>query len=249
MTGSAVELRNIGLVYKNGFEALRDVSFTVPEGAFCVVLGPSGAGKSTLLRMLNGLVRPTHGEVRVAGIPLDKAGQKTLRPQISMVYQHFNLVGRASVAGNVIAGALPEIGFWRGMVGIYPQALKHKACELIAAVGLEEVHLSRRVDQMSGGQQQRVGVARAFMMNPRLILADEPVASLDPRTSRDILALLQHAARQRGATVICSLHQIELAREFADMVVILRQGRLAACGGRDTVMTAEHLEKVYGVAV
>jgi phosphonate transport system ATP-binding protein len=220
----------VALRYPDGTVALGSVSFAVPKGEFCVVLGASGAGKSTLLRTVNGLATPTSGGVAIEGVRVGPKTLPSLRPRIGMIHQQFNLVLRASVATNVICGALPAVPTWRALAGLFPRRLQDKACALIAEVGLQEEHLRRRASDLSGGQQQRVAIARAFMLDPALVLADEPVASLDPTTSREVLALLKREARERGATVLCSLHQIGLAREFADRIVGLGQGRVVFDG-------------------
>lgn len=221
---------NVRKTFGDGTEALKGVSLVVPQGQFCVILGPSGAGKSTLLRMVNGLAAPTSGKVCVDGIPVEPATWSRVRPRIGMIHQLFNLVPRTTVANNVLSGALPAVSTWRALLYLYPAPLRAKACQLAYEVGLDEEHLRRRVSGLSGGQQQRVGIARAFMLDPSVVLADEPVASLDPKTSRDVLALLKKESRERGATVLCSLHQMELAREFADRIVALRGGELAFDG-------------------
>ncbi|AXA74805.1 phosphonate ABC transporter [Achromobacter insolitus] len=216
--------QSVGMRYADGTAALDWVSLRVPRGQFCVILGASGAGKSTLLRMANGLTTPTQGEVWVDGRQVQASTLAALRPRIGMVHQHFNLVSRATVATNVLSGALPGLPAWRAYLMRFPAELRERACQLVREVGLQPEHLQRRVSELSGGQQQRVGIARAFMLAPALLLADEPVASLDPRISRDILELLRNQARERGATVLCSLHQVDLAREFADRIVALRDG-------------------------
>ncbi|WP_238912850.1 phosphonate ABC transporter ATP-binding protein [Achromobacter insolitus] len=216
--------QSVGMRYADGTAALDSVSLRVPRGQFCVILGASGAGKSTLLRMANGLTTPTQGEVWVDGRQVQASTLAALRPRIGMVHQHFNLVSRATVATNVLSGALPGLPAWRAYLMRFPAELRERACQLVREVGLQPEHLQRRVSELSGGQQQRVGIARAFMLAPALLLADEPVASLDPRISRDILELLRNQARERGATVLCSLHQVDLAREFADRIVALRHG-------------------------
>ncbi|KGD96083.1 phosphonate ABC transporter [Achromobacter sp. RTa] len=215
---------SVGMRYADGTTALDSVSLRVPRGQFCVILGASGAGKSTLLRMANGLIAPTQGEVWVDGTQVQASTLAAVRPRIGMVHQHFNLVSRATVATNVLSGALPRLPAWRAYLMRFPAELRERACRLVREVGLQPEHLQRRVSELSGGQQQRVGIARAFMLAPALLLADEPVASLDPRISRDILELLRNQARERGATVLCSLHQVDLAREFADRIVALRHG-------------------------
>jgi phosphonate transport system permease protein len=205
---------------------LDGVTFDVPPGQFCVVLGPSGAGKSTLLRSLNGLTAPSGGRVLVDDVEVGRRTLKDLRPRIGMVYQGFNLVTRASVASNVAAGALAKIGLARAVFGFPPRWVQDKACALLAGAGLKEEHLRRRASALSGGQQQRVGIARALMLDPEIILADEPVASLDPGTSAEILHLIRREAKARGATVLCSLHQIDLALDVADRIVALKAGRV-----------------------
>jgi len=231
--------------YPDGTAALNGVSLTIPKGQFCVILGPSGAGKSTLLRCVNGLVQPCRGRVLIDKVAVDASSLKTIRPTVGMIHQGFNLVSRSSVAANVISGALPKVGAMRALSGVFPQTYRRKACELVRDVGLSELHLKRRVSELSGGQQQRVGIARAFMLDPAVILADEPVASLDPQTSADILALLAREANTRGSTVLCSLHQIDLALKFADRIVAMRAGAIAF-DGAPRELTAEVLERIYG---
>lgn len=237
---SAVVFEGVVKSFPDGTRALAGVSFTVRAGAFCVVLGPSGSGKSTLLRAVNGLVTPDAGAIAVGGVTLSARTLPAVRRRVAMIYQHFALVTRSSVARNVIAGALAGMPTWRALLGLFPEQDRRKACALLAAVGLEERHLPRRVGELSGGQQQRVGIARAFMSGPQVILADEPVASLDPATSRDIMMLLRREARERGATVLCSLHQMDLALEFADRIVALRQGEIVFDGSpRDFTAAVE----------
>lgn len=225
-----LRFESVGMRYADGTVALKAVSLHIPHGEFCVVLGASGAGKSTLLRMANGLVTPTSGTVDVDDVRVAAASLAGIRPRIGMIHQQFNLVLRATVATNVLSGALPALPMWRALPGLFPQAMRRKACELVGAVGLQEQHLHRRASELSGGQQQRVGIARAFMLDPPLVLADEPVASLDPRASVEVLALLKRQARERGTTVLCSLHQVDLARTFADRIVALRDGTVVFDG-------------------
>ncbi len=234
---------NVTKRYPDGTEAIRNIALHVPRGQFCVVLGPSGSGKSTLLRLLNGLVRPTSGEVLIDGEKLTDKTLPRLRRKVATVHQQFNLTPRLSVALNVLTGALPQVGYLRAGLRWFPAALRAKACHLLAEVGLTPEHLPRRVSELSGGQQQRVGIARAFMMDPAVLLVDEPVASLDPRTSRGILQLLRRQSQRHGATVLCSLHQPELAREFGDRIVAVSRGRLVFDGAPHefTDRVCEHL--------
>lgn len=247
MDAPAIRFDLLGKRYGDGTVALDDVTLSVPRGQFCVILGPSGAGKSTLLRMANGLATPTAGSVEIERVRLSRRTLPKVRRRIGMIHQSFNLVPRLCVATNVMTGALPALPWLRVLTGLFPVELKAKACALIAAVGLEESHLARRADSLSGGQQQRVGIARAFMLDPAIILADEPVASLDPRISADILALIRDQARAGGATVLCSLHQIDLARAFADRIVALSAGRLVFDGPPERLDRAA-VAAIYGEA-
>jgi phosphonate transport system ATP-binding protein len=235
---------HVGKRYPDGTVALADISFKAPPGQFCVILGRSGAGKSTLLKCVNGLASPSQGRVIVDGVEVTPKSVGRLRPRIGMIHQSFNLVPRASVAANVIAGALPAVSTPRAVLGLFPKALRDKACALIADVGLGEEHLRRRAADLSGGQQQRVGIARGFMLDPAYVLADEPVASLDPQTSADILALIHREAKERGAAVLCSLHQIDLALRFADRILALRDGRIVFDGPPDALADSR-LGRIY----
>lgn len=227
---SMVKLSAIEKTWADGTRALNSVDLEVPQGQFCVILGPSGAGKSTLLRAVNGLMKPTAGKVQVDGLELTQTSERELRKRVAMIHQHFNLATRASVAANVLSGALPEVSLARALCGWFYPEQREKACHYLERVGLKPEHLHRRAGELSGGQQQRVGIARAFMLDPKVVLADEPVASLDPQISRDILTLLKDAARELNATVICSLHQVDLAREFGDRIVGMRSGEVVFDG-------------------
>lgn len=221
---------NVSKHYGDGIHALRSVTLSVPHGQFCIVLGSSGAGKSTLLRTVNGLVNPTQGRVEVDGVEIGPRMLAQVRPRMAMIHQQFNLSPRLSVAKNVLAGALPAVSTLAALFHIFPARFRKRACELVSRVGLTEQHLRRRAQELSGGQQQRVGIARAFMLDPVVVLADEPVASLDPATSRDVLGLLKEASKERQTTVLCSLHQVDLTREFADRVVGMRDGQVVFDG-------------------
>ncbi|OWR00346.1 phosphonate ABC transporter ATP-binding protein [Sphingopyxis witflariensis] len=219
-----VRIIDLSLRHPGGAEALANVSLDIPAGQFCAVLGASGAGKSTLLRVLAEITAPSTGSMLYCGAPSDTA----LRRRIGLIPQDFALCGRASVARNVMAVA--DIALWRSFIGLYPQSERARAARLLAALGLEETHLARRADSLSGGQQQRVAIARALLHRPAIILADEPVSSLDPATGEATLALLRNEARDLGATLICSLHQPDLARRFADRIILLDAGRIVFDG-------------------
>lgn len=210
--------------HTGGAEALTDITLFIPAGQFCAVLGASAAGKSTLLRAIAGLAAPSEGRILYDGSPSSRAQRR----RIGLIPQDFALSGRASVARNVMAVA--SIGVLRSFVGLYPPADRARAAHLLAGLGLDESHLARRADSLSGGQQQRVAIARALLQRPAVILADEPVASLDPATGERALALIREDARSLGATVICSLHQPSLARRFADRIIMLDAGQIVFDG-------------------
>ncbi|MDD2832838.1 MAG: phosphonate ABC transporter ATP-binding protein [Methylotenera sp.] len=239
-----IEFKAISKKWPDGTAALTDVTVAIPKGQFCVILGPSGAGKSTLLRAVNGLMQPTNGAVVIDGVTLTAATARTLRQRVAMIHQHFNLTLRMSVAANVLAGLLPVVSTGRAILGWFTPEHRAKACALLERVGLTPKHLQRRAGELSGGQQQRVGVARAFMLDPEVVLADEPVASLDPKISREILGLIHDAAQERNATVLCSLHQVDLAREFGDRIVGMRDG-VIVFDGTPEEFTDERVEALY----
>ncbi len=239
-----IKFTSLSKSWPDGTKALREIDLVIPRGQFCVILGPSGAGKSTLLRAVNGLMTPCSGSVAIDGVTLSRKTERQLRKRVAMVHQHFNLTGRMSVSANVLAGLLPVVPTVRALLGWFSPAHRARACALLERVGLAPLHLHRRAQELSGGQQQRVGIARAFMLDPEVVLADEPVASLDPKISRDILTLVRDAARERNATVLCSLHQIDLAREFADRVVGMRDGKIVF-DGTPAELTDERVEALY----
>lgn len=239
-----IKFTSLSKAWPDGTKALRDISLEVPHGQFCVILGPSGAGKSTLLRAVNGLIKPCSGSIVIDGVTLSAKTERQLRKRVAMIHQHFNLTGRMSVAANVLAGLLPVVPTARALLGWFSPAHRARACTLLERVGLAPLHLHRRAQELSGGQQQRVGIARAFMLDPEVVLADEPVASLDPKISRDILTLVRDAARERNATVLCSLHQIDLARQFADRIIGMRDGRIVF-DGTPAELTDARVEALY----
>ena len=208
----------------DGRPAIEDVSFAVREGEFVAVLGPSGAGKTTLFRCMTGLAAPDEGTVRIGGDDI-AALRGRARRRVAVVFQQFNLVSRLSAFENVLAGRLGHVPAWRGWLRRFERADQLFALECLDRVGLL-AQAMQRADTLSGGQQQRVAIARAMAQRPSLIVADEPVASLDPAAGAGVLELLQGIARADGVGVICSLHQVQLARAFADRIVGLSHGRL-----------------------
>jgi phosphonate transport system ATP-binding protein len=207
--------------------AVDNVTFTLPKGQFLAVIGLSGSGKSTLMRLLNGLHQPTSGAITVLGTDVTTArGQKLrqLRSRTGFIFQQFNLVGRITCMENVLSGALGRLRLPRLGVGTYPRALRAEALDHLDRVGLGHKAF-QRADTLSGGEQQRVAIARALMQQPQLLLADEPVASLDPESSIQVMAILKRICAEERLTVICSLHQVDIALDWAHRVIGLREGK------------------------
>ena len=242
------EFHSVGKGFDDGTAAVDGVDLRVRRGEFCVLLGPSGSGKSTLLGMVNGLITPTSGSVSHDGTPLVDLNIGEIRCKMGMIHQQLHLVPRLSVLGNVLSGALPAVSLWRSLLGLFPIDFMRKACNLLQEVDLDADHLYRRASTLSGGQQQRVAIARAFMLDPEIVLADEPVASLDPANSRMVLQLLKGTSRRHNASVLCSLHHLELAMEFADRVVALCKGKVIY-EGPPSGLTRELLDRIYGVGL
>jgi phosphonate transport system ATP-binding protein len=248
-SGTAVRLNQVTKDFAQT-RALDAVSLTVPAGQMLAILGASGSGKSTLLRTLNGLVVPTSGTVEVLDTDVTKARGRQLRELrcgVGFIFQQFGLVGRLSVMENVLSGALGRIRFPRAGVLSYPRSLRLDALGNLERVGLGD-RAFQRSDTLSGGQQQRVAIARTLMQRPTVLLADEPVASLDPETSAAVLSLLLEICREKGLTVITSLHQVELARGWADRLVGMRAGRVVLDGSAKDISSDEVME-IYRGAV
>jgi phosphonate transport system ATP-binding protein len=229
--------------------ALDNVDLTVPSGQMLAILGASGSGKSTLLRTLNGLVVPTSGTVNVLGCDVTSARgtqMRQLRTGVGFIFQQFGLVGRLSVMENVLSGALGRIRFPRAGVLAYPRTLRLEALANLERVGLGD-RAFQRSDTLSGGQQQRVAIARTLMQRPTVLLADEPVASLDPESSAAVMSLMLEICQEKGLTVIASLHQVELARGWADRLVGMRHGRVVLDSSPKDVSSDEVMEIYRGV--
>lgn len=224
-------LQHIAVVYPDGHRALDDISLTVQPGEFVVLLGTSGAGKSSLLRSINGLVQPSSGEVRVAGHAVSmqsRAALRAHRQQCAMVFQQHHLIGRQTVLANVLLGRVARRGALSSLLP-WSRQDKEDALRVLERVGLLEKSLAR-ADTLSGGQQQRVGIARALMQQPRILLADEPIASLDPAAAEAVLMLLRAICKKDGLATIASLHQVEFARRYADRIIGIRHGRVVFDG-------------------
>ncbi|OUR97813.1 phosphonate ABC transporter ATP-binding protein [Halobacteriovorax marinus] len=214
--------------YPNGTHALKGVSFDVKQGEFLVVIGLSGSGKSTLLRCINRLHEPSHGTINFEGSDITNIkGQplRTLRSKIGMIFQHFNLIPRKTVMTNVLAGSLSRTSIFKSILGMFSDEEREKAKRFIKIVGLAGKE-NQRADNLSGGQQQRVSIARALMQNPKVLLADEPVASLDPATSHSVMQYLKKVNEELGVTIICNLHFLSLVRQYASRVIALKGGKL-----------------------
>ncbi|MBN1147574.1 MAG: phosphonate ABC transporter ATP-binding protein [Anaerolineales bacterium] len=247
---SMLEVRHLTKVYDDGTVALKDVNFQVADGEFLVVIGLSGSGKSTLLRCINRLIDPTEGEILWNGIDLAQLKGDELRHarrQIGMVFQQFNLVKRSSVAANVLSGRLGYTPAWRSVFGSFSSQDRKRAMDALERMGItDQAH--KRADELSGGQQQRVGIARALMQEPKMILADEPVASLDPVLAHSILQHLEKLNQEDKITIICSLHYLDLVQRYSTQVIGLREGRLVYKGDRAAIrrMTDGEFKEIYG---
>ncbi len=240
---SAISVSTVTKRFPNGFLALKGVDTEIAPGSFTVVLGPSGAGKSTLLRLLNGLETPTGGEVLIGGEKVDRHRLRDIRTKVAMVFQQFNLVDRLSVMTNVLTGRLAHRSWVGSVFYLFRQEDMAIAQEALARVGLTDKAWNR-ADKLSGGQQQRVGIARALAQRPKVILADEPVASLDPVASEEIMTLLREICDRDGITVVVNLHQVELARRFADRIIGMNAGRIVF-DGSPAQMTQSVLRTIY----
>jgi phosphonate transport system ATP-binding protein len=242
-----LRVENVTKVYDNGVRALDNVTFDAPRGQFLAVIGLSGSGKSTLLRCINRLVEPSSGRILFDGRDVTAANDaelRRIRRRIGMVFQHFNLVHRSSVLTNVLAGRLGYVNPAWSLLNRFPKSDLDKARQQLARVGLED-KARNRADALSGGQQQRVGIARALMQEPHMILADEPVASLDPVLAHSIMQYLEQINKQDGVTVLCSLHFLDLVHRYADRVIALNQGRLMF-DGRPKEIDDEKFKDIYG---
>ncbi|SVE51579.1 uncharacterized protein METZ01_LOCUS504433, partial [marine metagenome] len=209
--------------FPDGTRALRNISLEIKEGEFTVILGPSGSGKTTLLRTINGLVEQSSGKVLFEGLTVTQQNLTEIRTKIGMVFQHFNLVGNLCALNNVLTGLLSKNNSFSSIFYLFNRQQKLLALEALDQVGLLSKAFSR-TDQLSGGQQQRVGIARAIVKKPMLMLADEPVASLDPMISFQVLSLLKEISKSHGITVLCNLHQVDFALRFADRIIGLAEG-------------------------
>jgi phosphonate transport system ATP-binding protein len=242
-----LKLESLVKQYRTGDRALKGVTLEVPEGQVMALIGPSGAGKSTLIRCVNRLVEPTSGKVFLGDQELTSLGAwglRRARRKMGMIFQEYALVERLTVMENVLSGRLGYVGFWRSFLRKFPQSDIDEAFRLLERVGLDHM-VDKRADELSGGQRQRVGIARALVQDPQLLLVDEPTASLDPKTSRQIMRLICELCAERRLSAVINIHDVLLAQIFAQRIVGLRLGEIVYDGPPDG-LTADVLTDIYG---
>lgn len=246
MSEDIVRVENLEKIYPDGTRALKGLSFSVKPGDFVAILGKSGSGKSTLLRCINRLVEPTKGRIFFRDQEITSANPaqlRRLRRKIGMIFQQYNLVKQSSVLTNVLAGRLGYLPGWAGLFNYFPREVVIMGKQILKSMEVEKVF--QRADQLSGGQQQRVGIARALMQKPEIILADEPVSSLDPASARTIMNILADINRKRGVTLLCNLHSPDLALAYGSRILGMQEGRLVFDGSPDQWNSAL-AARVYG---
>jgi phosphonate transport system ATP-binding protein len=233
--------------YRTGDLALKGIDLDVPDGQVMALIGPSGAGKSTVIRCINRLVEPTSGSIALNDVDVTKLGARELRRvrrRMGMIFQEYALVERLSVMENVLSGRLGYVNFWQSWFRRFPQSDIDEAFRLLARVGLDRM-ADKRADELTGGQRQRVGICRALIQNPELLLVDEPTASLDPKTSRQIMRLIKELCAERNLSAIINIHDVMLAQMFAERIVGLQLGTIVY-DGPPSGLTAEVLTQIYG---
>ncbi|MDR9797280.1 phosphonate ABC transporter ATP-binding protein [Aeribacillus pallidus] len=243
-------LNNVSKRYGSNTMALQDMNFSVKEGEFVSIIGPSGAGKSTLLRCINRMIEASSGEIIFDGVDILKLGKKSLRKvraTIGMVFQHYNLVTRLSVIENVLHGRLGYKSTLAGAFGLYSEEEKKQAVHILGLLGLED-QVYKRCDQLSGGQKQRVGIARALIQNPRMLLCDEPIASLDPNSAKIIMDHLKNISSTLGITCIVNLHQVDVALKYSDRIIGINNGKKVYDGSPKEI-TEDIVRNIYGSEV
>jgi len=246
--GGVLSITGLFKEYRSGEPVLKNINLEIEASGVTAIIGPSGTGKSTLIRCINRLVDPTAGHIIFRGEDLSQLKGKALREarcHIGMVFQEYNLVERLTVIENVLCGKLGRLPIWRPLLRKFSDQDITRAFDLIDSVGLSQEFASRRADALSGGQRQRVGIARALMQEPSLILADEPTSSLDPKTSVEIMELLDQVSREREVPVIINIHNVDLARRFATRIIGMSAGQVVFDGPPDALQDT-HLNEVYG---
>ena len=246
-----IEFKNVYKTYPNGFTALKNVNLNIEQGEFVAIIGLSGAGKSTILRCINRMHDIQQGTLNVDGVDVESLSGKALRRfrrKVGMIFQSFNLVSRSTVIKNVLTADVPDMPFWRVLFGIFTKEQKMRALESLDKVGILDKAYTR-CDQLSGGQQQRVALARTLNQNPSIILADEPVASLDPVTARQVMSDFERINKEYKITILLNIHHVDLALNYCDRVIGVRAGEIVFDGPASSI-TQEQLDEVYnGTAV
>lgn len=238
---------HVNKTYENGFQALNNINLSIDQGEFVAIIGLSGAGKSTLIRTINRMHEISSGKLMVNNVDVSGLKGKELRKfrrGIGMIFQSFNLVTRTTVIKNVLTAKVPDLPLWRTVVGLFPKKDWIRALEALDQVGILNKAYAR-VDQLSGGQQQRVALARTLAQNPQIILADEPVASLDPITAKQVMTDFKKINQEMKITVLINIHHVELALQYADRVIGIKNGKIVFDGSKDLV-TQEVLNEIYG---
>ncbi|MBL8516044.1 MAG: phosphonate ABC transporter ATP-binding protein [Betaproteobacteria bacterium] len=246
-TPTTLSIKHLSKSYVAGKPVLKDISLDIADCGITAIIGPSGTGKSTLIRCINRLVEPTSGEIHFEGgnlVALDRSGLRLARRHIGMVFQEYNLVERLTVMENLLTGRLGYVSPFKAWLRKFPEADIARAFELLDAVGLGSF-ANQRADSLSGGQRQRVGIARALMQEPKLLLADEPTSSLDPKTSVEVMALMRDLCHARGIPVVVNMHDVELAKRFADRIIGMSGGNVVYDGG-PAGLTDDVLKSIYG---
>lgn len=244
-----IEFKNVSKIYPGGFKALSNINLEIKEGEFIAIIGRSGAGKSTLIRTINKMIDINEGTLNVNGLDVSSLNGKSLRDfrrGIGMIFQQFNLVDRTSVIKNVLAGFVPDLNFFRAFFGLYPKEMKIKALEALRQVDILDKAYNR-ADQLSGGQQQRVALARTLAQNPKLILADEPVASLDPVTAKQVMDYFKKINEEKGIAILLNIHHVDLALGYASRVIGIKEGVIVYDGPASEV-NQDVLKAIYGEA-
>lgn len=246
---TVLKFENVTKYYSNGIHALKNASFDIKEGEFVAIIGPSGSGKSTILRSINKLISITEGKIILDGVSVnEQKGKKLryLRRNIGMIFQNYNLVYSLSVLQNVLHGCLGYMSGFKGIFGIYSETDKMRALELLEELGIKQYSYNRASD-LSGGQKQRVGIARAIMQNPKVLLCDEPIASLDPSSAKTIMDLLKGMSQKRNIACIVNLHQLDVALKYSTRIIGLSKGEIVF-DGTPAELTDEAIERIYNTS-
>lgn len=241
-----LKLENVKKTYGTSTHALRGVSTSFQTGEFVVIIGPSGAGKSTFIRCINRMIDPSDGEIIFDGVHMESLKGKKIREarsQIGMIFQHYNLIERTNVIKNVLHGRLGQMKFIDSLFGRFSQSDRSEAYELLKQVGLEE-QIYKRADELSGGQMQRVGICRALVQHPKLLLADEPIASLDPNSANVVMETLRHMTYDRGLTCIVNLHQVDFAKKYATRIIGIKDGQIVF-DGKPEMLNDQIIADIY----